>query len=441
MTSPITKPQRIEDRFADLFELLNGHTLNGNNAALKDLRQEAISRLQATGFPTRKTEAWKYTPIEKHLSTEHTVYHESRSLPISSDDIASLLIPGVDAHVAVTLNGRYYPELSSVGDLEAPVVFTDLKSAFESINSVLSSQFAQYAPHNEDPFVALNTAFLLDGLFLHIPARVKVTRPLYILHLFDAANDTVVQPRSVFVADPESEMTVIEHYHSLNDASHFINVVSEWVVKRQGAMHHYQVQDLASASTAVFNQYVYQEQHSFYSTHTSTLKGGTIRNNLAISPDAEECESHLLGFVLGKESMHVDNHTLVDHSKPHCFSNELYKNILDDASTGIFNGKVLVRQDAQKINAYQSNKSITLTEKARMYSKPELEIYADDVRCSHGATTGQLDAEALFYLRSRGLNEKQARSILLKAFARDVIDAIQIEALRDYVDTRLEDSL
>ena len=437
----MTTPQFLEDRFTELFDLLNGHTLNGNNAALKDLRQVAISRLKETGFPTRKTEAWKYTPIEKHLSTEHTVYHESRSLPLRKEDIASLMVPGLDAHVAVTINGRYYPELSSLDGLEEEVTFTDLKTAFESINTVLSEQFARYAPHNDDPFVALNTAFLLDGIFLHVPAGIKVDKPLYVLHLFDAADQSVVQPRAVFVSDSESEMTVVEHYHSLNEARHFINVVSEWVVKRQGSLHHYQVQDLAATSTAVFNQYAYQEQHSFFSTHTSTLKGGVIRNNLSIAPDAEECESHLLGFVLGKDTMHVDNHTLVDHRKPNCFSNELYKNILDDRSTGVFNGKVLVRQDAQKTNAYQSNKSITLTQKAKMYSKPELEIYADDVKCSHGATTGQLDAEALFYLRSRGLNEKQARSILLKAFARDVIDAIQPDALREYVDTRLVENL
>ena len=441
MSIPITKPQLVEDRFSELFELLNGHTLNGNNATLKDLRKEAISGLQTSGFPTRKTEAWKYTRIEKHLSTEHTVYHENRDQPLSKDDVSRLLISGIDAHVAVTVNGRYYPALSSMDDLEDAVIFKDIKSAFESEDTAFTTQFGQHASHHEDPFVALNTAFLLDGLYLNAPAGVNVSKPIYFLHVFDAADQSVVQPRTVFMAGAESEMVVIEHYVSLNDANHFINVVSESVVERQGSLHHYQIQDLSPSSTAVFNQYAYQNRHSFFSTHTSTLKGGTIRNNLVIVPDAEECESHLLGFVLGTDKMHIDNHTLVDHKMPHCFSNELYKNILDDQSTGVFNGKVLVRQDAQKINAYQSNKSITLTDKARMYSKPELEIYADDVRCSHGATTGQLDAEALFYLRSRGLNEKQARAILLRAFARDVIDAIEIEALREFVDARLVENL
>lgn len=437
MTSPIAKPQLVEDRFNELFDLLNGHTLNGNNATLKDLRQQAMNQFNALGLPNRKTEAWKYTPVEKRLSVDHIVYHESRTSPLSADDVKSVLIPGLDAHLAVTLNGRYLPELSSVDGLEETVTFTDLRTAFESVDSVLSERFARYASHSVDPFVALNTAFLMDGLFLHVPSGVRVKKPLYLVHLFDTEDQTVVQPRSVFVADAESEATIIEQYYSLNEAGHFINTVSEWVIERQCSIHHYQVQDLSPACTAIFNQYVHQEQHSYFSTHASILKGGMIRNNLTITPDAEECESHLLGFVLGTGSMHVDNHTLVDHRKPNCFSNELYKNVLDDQSTGVFNGKVLVRQDAQKTNAYQSNKSITLTQKARMYSKPELEIYADDVKCSHGATTGQLDAEALFYLRSRGLSEKQARSILLKAFARDVIDAIDLEALRDYVDARL----
>ena len=425
----------------ELFNMLEGHTLNGHNAALKNLRKEAIHAFVDGGLPTRKTEAWKYTAIEKKLTAEHSVYHESRSLPINSADVQAHLIPGIDAYLAVTLNGKYIPELSSMEGLPDGIAFSSIEDASGSLLDLMGDQLNAQAGETANPFVALNTAFLRDGLVLHIPAKTHLDKPIHVLHLFDADAHSVVQPRLLCVAEQQSEGTLIEQYVSMNDAGHFINVVAEWTVARQASFKHYQIQDLNPASTAVFNQYAYQEQHSVFSTHTSTLKGGTIRNNLDIVPDAEECESHLLGFLLGSGTMHVDNHTLVDHRKPHCFSNELYKNILDDQSTGVFNGKVFVHQDAQKINAYQSNKSITLTNKARMYSKPELEIYADDVRCSHGATTGQLDAEALFYLRSRGLSQKQARSILLKAFAHDVIEAVEIEPLRDYIDTRLVESL
>ena len=441
MTSTLVNPQRIEDRFSTLFELQDGTMLNGNNASLKKIRQDAIASFSALGLPTRKSEAWKYTPIEKRFSTEHSIYLESRPSSLRPEDIHPLLIPGLDAHLVVMLNGQFQPALSNIGPRDEAVTIIDLKTASDQNEEQLLDHLTRHADFREDPLVALNTAFLRDGLYIHLPAKMRLSRPVYVLHLFDSDGRSVVQPRSVIVADPESEATIVERYYSLNDENHIINAVSEWSVDRQAAIRHFQIQDLGTTSTSVFHQYVHQETHSNFSTHTSTLRGGFIRNNLLIAPDAEECESHLLGFVLGKGTMHVDNHTLVDHRKPHCFSNELYKNILDDRSSGVFNGKVLVRPDAQKTNAYQSNKSITLTDKAKMYSKPELEIYADDVKCSHGATTGQLDAEALFYLQSRGLNRKQARSILLLAFARDVIDAIEIEPLREYIDARVADHL
>jgi Fe-S cluster assembly protein SufD len=246
----------------------------------------------------------------------------------------------------------------------------------------------------------------------------------------------------LYIAEAESSGTVIEGFYGLKEEeSLFVNAVTEWSVGERARVEHYQIQDFSENTSVVATLEAHQAGQSYFSTHTSTLKGGLIRNNLSIVPDAEECESHLFGFVLGSKAMHVDNHTLVDHRKPNCFSNELYKSILGDTSTGIFNGKVFVRPDAQKINAYQSNKSIILTEKARMYSKPELEIYADDVKCSHGATTGQLDTEALFYLKSRGLNDKQARSLLLMAFARDVIDLINVEPLRDHLDRQIAATL
>jgi Fe-S cluster assembly protein SufD len=199
------------------------------------------------------------------------------------------------------------------------------------------------------------------------------------------------------------------------------------------------VQDLGDVATEVYNLQVYQERDSRFTTHTVTLSGALIRNNLSFLPYAENCETHLFGLFMGRGRMHVDNHTLVDHARPNCFSNELYKGILEDESTGVFNGKVYVRQDAQKTNAYQSNKSIVLSDRANMYSKPELEIYADDVKCSHGATTGQIDPEALFYLRARGLSERLATALLLQAFAKDVVDNIRIAPLREMLDAYIVD--
>ena len=210
--------------------------------------------------------------------------------------------------------------------------------------------------------------------------------------------------------------------------------MTECVVGPGARVEHYHIQDEGQGAARVSTLHTYQQGGSYFATLTATLSGTMVRNNLNFLPDAEHCETHLFGLYLGQDQMHVDTHTLIDHARPNCQSNELYKGILDGRSTGVFNGKVLVRPDAQKTNAYQSSKSVVLTETARMFAKPELEIYADDVKCSHGATTGRLDEEALFYLQSRGLRIHQARALLLQAFARDVIEHVHIEPLRAYLD-------
>ena len=428
----------MEDRFQAMFEQHNGHALNGNNAALSSIRQEAIEDFARLGLPHRKTEAWKYTAIEKALSKDVQIQLHAGDGALQQADLAPFLIPDLDVHRVVFLNGHIQPALSDTNSLPAGVTLTDLYTASTQHADLMNPHFAKYASPASDAFVALNTAFAKDGFFLHVPERKIVEQPIHIIHLFDASADQMLQPRMLFVAEAGSQVKVIESYASLNpDAGTFVNGVTEWAVATRAHVDHYQLQEFSEASTVVSNIHAWQETNSFFSTHTTSLRGKMIRNNLTIVPDAEECESHLFGFVLGKNDMHVDNHTLVDHRKPNCFSNELYKNILDDTSTGVFNGKVFVRPDAQKINAYQSNKSITLTKKARMYSKPELEIYADDVRCSHGATTGQLDKDALFYLKARGISETQARALLLMAFARDVIDNIKIEPLRAFIDDKI----
>lgn len=437
----MTEPQRIEDRFRALYELHEGSALNGNNASLSKIRRDAIEQFAKTGFPHRKTEAWKYTPIAKYIPREAQIQLDAPDLRLTEDDLKPYQIPALEAYRIVMLNGRIVKNLTHTEGLSAEITLTSLRRAADEKADTLDAYFAKQAGYKAEAFVALNTAFVRSGLFLHVPRGVRIDKPIHVIHLVHSEETALIQPRMLFVAEAQSEVTVIETFHSHDDAPAFVNTVTEWAVGAQARVDHYQVQDFNERTTVVSTIEAHQANQSYFSTHTSTLNGGVIRNTLNIVPDAEDCESHLFGFVHGTNNMHVDNHTLVDHRKPNCFSNELYKNILNDTATGIFNGKVFVRQDAQKINAYQSNKSITLTEKAKMYSKPELEIYADDVKCSHGATTGQLDADALFYLRSRGLNDKQARTLLLMAFARDVIDLIKVDALREYIDHRVAEAL
>jgi Fe-S cluster assembly protein SufD len=314
------------------------------------------------------------------------------------------------------------------------MVVGGLHEASETQTNAFNRHFAQYADYENTPFTALNTAFAQHGLFVYVPRNTVVEAPLHVVNLARADDDLFYQPRNLIVVEAGAQFRIVEQYGSLTGTPTFANAVAEYYAGAGAHVQGFKVQNEGPEASRIDTVHAYQGEGSTFSMHTTTLSGTLVRNNLNMLPDAEYCETHMYGLFLADGTMHVDNHTLVDHARPNCFSNELYKGILDDRATGVFNGKVLVRPDAQKTNAYQSNKSIVLSETAHMYAKPELEIYADDVKCSHGATTGQVEPEALFYLRSRGLSERQARKLLLLAFARDVLDAVPLEPLREHLD-------
>ncbi|GIV58919.1 Fe-S cluster assembly protein SufD [Rhodocaloribacter litoris] len=424
---------RPEDRFLAAFEVHAGHTLNGSNPHLQRLRQEAIAHFKRLGFPARKAEAWKYTPITDVLRRDYAV-RLAPEAALNPDELAPFLIPDLDAYRVVLLNGRFVPALSALDGLPEGVAVTSLAGAAESHAEVFNRHFGRYADPAGDAFTALNTAFVHDGLFIHVPARTVVEKPVHVISLVRTDEPLFLQPRQLVVVEEGARLHLIESRHALSGTRTFTSGVTELYTGPNAHVDTYLIQDEGPNASQVDTRHLYQATGSYASTNTITLSGDVVRNNHGYLPDGENCETHLLGLFLGKGKLHVDNHTLVDHARPRCFSNELFKGILDDQATGVFNGKVYVRPDAQQINAYQSNKSVLLSETAQMYSKPELEIYADDVKCSHGATTGQLDREALFYLRTRGLTAEQARKVLLLAFARDVIDEIRIEPLRTHLD-------
>ena len=427
----------MEDRFVSAFEMNVGRTLNGTNKKLQDLRQDAIQSFRKLGFPSPRTEAWKYTNIGKVLRHDYEVHVGGPQTELTIDDIQRYLIPGLDGHVVVLVNGRYVSRLSAVGDLPEGVIISSLEEASRRHGDLVNRYLGRSAKHEDEVFKALNTAFTLDGLFMYVPARKIVGKPLHVVNVIDASSDIFIQPRHLVAFEEGSQARLIQSGGSTTDARTFTNAVSEIFVGPRAVIDMYLVQDDGERASLVSNTDVYQLGESVFSIFTVTFTGQVVRNNLTIVPDDEHCETHLYGLALPIGETHVDNHTLVDHAKPNCESNELYKVVLDDRASGVFNGKVFVRRDAQKTNAFQENKSILLTETAKMYAKPELEIYADDVKCSHGATTGQLDPEALFYLRSRGIPEKEARGMLLHAFVRDVIDEIKIEPLRELLDRRV----
>ncbi|MDX1440492.1 MAG: Fe-S cluster assembly protein SufD [Rubricoccaceae bacterium] len=405
-----------------------------------DLRKRGREVFEAQGVPSKKNESWKYTDVSKVLPDE-TAFAGSEEVQLSTDDLASYAIPDLDARTIVTVNGVFQPSLSDLTDL-GRVVITSLREAVVSHPKAMEAHFGRYADVDSDSFVALNSAFDLDGVFLHVPDGVVVERPVRILHLIDTSAASVIQSRHLLVFGTNSHAKIVEtHQSARSDTDTFGNHVTEIVAGADSVVDHYRIQDEGDLASQVNATHVYQRDRSVFSTATFTFASTLVRNNLNIVADGEGCESNLGGLYILEGAQHVDNHTLVDHAKPGCNSNELYKGIIYDRATGVFNGKVMVRRDAQQTNAYQQSQGVVLSDDARHFSKPELEIYADDVKCSHGSTTGEIDPEALFYCRARGISFEDARALLLYAFAHDVVEEVKIESLREWLDARIDQRL
>ena len=440
-----TEKIKTEDKFAVAFEGLRGQLPGG--AFVQELRQKAMNAFLKQGIPGRKNEEYKYSPAEKiiheNLSVELVPLATRLGLKESAEykkDCAAL-IPGLNPNTIVLFNGSFRKELSQLDTLPDGVIVEDLFTAFENKESLVRKFFASSIAIESDPFAALNTALCSGGVFIYVPANCVVERPLHLIHTIVSTSSTLIQPRNLIVLEKGASLKLVESFDQGDSKSSVLNSVTEVFIDERAVMQYYKLQNNFDTGCQINLMQVKQQANSHFDTNTVTLNGKWIRNNLNIVVDAENCETHLNGLFISGESQHVDNHTLVDHQKPNCESNQLYKGILEDKSTGVFNGKIYVRKDAQKINAYQSSKNILLSDDATINTKPQLEIYANDVKCSHGSSTGRLDEEALFYLRSRGLGEESARRLLLNAFASDAINTIRIDALRNYVNELIEKRL
>jgi Fe-S cluster assembly protein SufD len=409
--------------------------LNGSvSKELHNIRRNAFDHFEEKGLPTRTNEEYKYTDLSKvYLKFKDILPGEGGGKAPGATGIE-----GLEGNILVTVNGKYMPDLSNIRDEHLTVM--PLSDSLKD-NEAAREHYGSYATSDKDPLLALNTAFVHNGLFIHVPKNVQLNFPVIIHHHTDATVKSLSYSRNLVVVESGAEATVIEKFESEGEAEFLSNLVTEIRVNTNASLEWFKIQADGAQSYVIDQLYAYQERDSKLSATTLTLDGNTIRNNVYIAIDGENCESHLYGLYAIDGTTHVDNHTAVDHLKPHCFSNELYKGILDDKAGGVFNGKVYVRQDAQKTNAFQSNKNILLSDTATVNTKPQLEIWADDVSCSHGCTTGQLDEEALFYLRTRGLSEKTARSLLLYAFALEAIEHIGIEPLRTYAEKLISDKL
>ena len=400
-------------------------------AALLDLQKESMEAFTKLGFPTTKHEEWKYTSVASVLKVPYAVGAKSS---ITAADIAPFMIPDFNANVLVFVNGHYEPVLSTIVSPANQLLISDLQEVLQTNPTKVETYLGKLAD-NGDAFTALSTAFIKDGAFIEVPDNKLVENPVLLLFIQDARESSpMVQPRNLFVVGRNAQVKIVENYHTLGDKPSFTNVVTEIVVKQDAVVDYYKFQNDSDNANFVGTTQVLQVEKSVFSAVTITLSGGIIRNNLNIVMAAEHCESHMYGLFMVDGDTHVDSHTIADHASPNCESNELYKGVLDGSSTGVFNGKIFVRKDAQKTNAFQSNKNILLSREASINTKPQLEILADDVKCSHGCTIGQLDQDAMFYLKARGIGEETAKAMLTHAFASNVLEYIKDKALSAYLD-------
>lgn len=397
------------------------------------LRNNAKNELNELDFPTSKTEYWKYTRLGKIVNNTYTLGQPEKI------DITNFLIPNLGAHILVVVNGYYSPELSNFTEVDG-VTLTSLSAAKKQGFEGLKKHFNQFTQDKKEIFLALNNAFHTDGIYLEVAKNNSVEKPYHIINI-STGNNTLSQSRNLFIGNVGSKVKIIESFVNVGGEKNFNNHVSEFFVAENTHLEYNKIQDKKENNFSIATEQVYQEANSNFTINTATFNGALVRNNLNIEVDASNCETNLNGLYLGKNKDHIDNHTVVDHKKPHCNSNEVYRGVLDDESTGVFNGKVFVRQDAQITNAFQQNNNILLSDNATANSKPELEIYADDVKCSHGSTTGQIDEEAIFYLQSRGISKKGALKLMINAFAKDALERISIETLHEYIDNKIEEEL
>lgn len=395
------------------------------------LRKDSFQRFQAEGgFPTVKHEEWKYTNLKPLVNTSYLL---NGDVNIDNIDVSKADIPDLDAYRIVLVNGQYVLTFSSVEE-EKGLTVKPIEEAHNESN--FEKHYAQHADKSDNILVALNTALQTSGLYISVDRNTVVSKPIHIIHVSTGEEAFFAQTRNLIVLERGAELEVIESFITLDGtAGNLNNKVTEVVVEEGAKMQHYYLQIAESSSSYIHHTEVYQEANSLYNNYNCNLPGARfIRNNINVRLDAEQVESHLYGINLTSEDQFVDNHTIVDHMKSNCESYEWYKNIPQDASTAVFNGKIFVREDAQKTNAFQQNNNMLIGDKAAVYAKPQLEIFADDVKCSHGCTMGQFDEEALFYLRARGIGEEAARVLLVHAFAFDVTSRFSNETIRLYVE-------
>ena len=393
-----------------------------------DIRSEAIKQFEAIGFPNKKLENWKYTSLKNLLNTDYSVLPEINNV-LEFKNIRKYLIDDIDSYKIIFVDGKYCSHLSETTHEGMDICILSAALTQSKYDLIIENYFNKIAL--KDGITSLNTAFSNEGAFIHIPKNKFVEKPIQIIH-FSTGNEAslMFQPRNMIVVDENSQVQIIERHQSLSENKVFTNSVTEIYADKKSIIDYYKIQNDNLQASLIDNTYVNQQRNSIFSMHTFSFGNELVRNNLNISQNDEFIETTIKGVTIIGNKQHVDHNTLIQHNKPNCNSHQDYKGIYDNKSTGVFNGKIIVEKQAQKTNAFQSNNNVLLSDKATINAKPQLEIYADDVKCSHGCTVGQLDKNALFYLKSRGIPEKEATALLMYGFANNILESVKIPEIK-----------
>jgi len=401
------------------------------DSPVHDIRTQAIKHFENEGFPTKRQEAWKYTSLNAVLKHNYSVFPKHEEA-LEFKDVKKYFIHDIDSYKIIFIDGKYSSHLSQTTHDGIDVCLMSSALTKPKYQLIIENYFNKIA--TKDGLSSLNTAFSAEGAYIHIPKNKLVEKPIQIIH-FSTGNEAalMLQPRNLVVVDENSHVQIIERHQSLTDNPVLTNSVTEIFANKRAIVDYYKIQNDRETASLIDNTFINQKQESIAKVHTFSFGGKLTRNNLNFYQNGERLDSTMKGITIIGNKQHVDHNTLVHHIEPNCESHQDYKGIFDENATGVFNGKVIVEKEAQKTNAFQANNNILVSDKASINTKPQLEIFADDVRCSHGCTIGQLDESAMFYLRSRGIPEKEARALLMFAFSNNVLDSVKIPEIKNRI--------
>ena len=409
------------------------------DAPVHDIRSQAIKVFEEKGFPTKKEEAWKYTSLNAILKHDYSIFPKEENA-LEFKDVKKYFLYDLDTYKIVFIDGKYSSHLSETTHDKIDVCLMSSALTHDKYKPVIDNYFNKVA--QKDGLTSLNTAFSQEGAYIYIPKNKLADKPIQIIHFSTGKESSqLLQPRNLIVVEENSHVQIIERHQSLTSNPVLTNSVTEIFADKRAIVDYYKIQNDNETASLIDNTYIQQQAQSIASVHTFAFGGNITRNNLNFYQQGQGIDSILNGVTILEGKQHVDHNTLVHHTEPNCESHQDYKGIFDEKATGVFNGKIIVNKEAQKTNAFQSNNNILLSDKATINSKPQLEIFADDVKCSHGCTIGQLDEQALFYMRSRGIGEKEARALLMYAFANNVLESVKIPQLKQRINKLIANKL